>query len=202
MSPSQQAAYQHGLLDGRAQVRYILPPYPPGSPEAEAHSAGYEAGSRGAAEPTPAQPEPAPAQDFEIARYAGTWYEVARLPRSFERGCGQATAVYTLRADGRLDVLNVCPRADGSQRIARGVGRVVGPRRLKVSFVWPFEGDYHVLALDPGYSWSMVGDPRRKTLWILSRTPRLPWPILGSLLEEARRLGYTEQQIERLEIFA
>jgi apolipoprotein D and lipocalin family protein len=126
----------------------------------------------------------------DLARYAGKWYEVARLPNWFERNCsGEITATYTLRADGRIDVLNQC-----GPKSARGVARRAsrsGPNtRLKVTFFWPFSGDYWILALDPGYRWALIGEPRRKYLWVLARDRQLDPAVYENILSRARGQGY------------
>ena len=120
----------------------------------------------------------------DLARYAGEWFEIARFPNRFQRNCaGGVRAVYAMRADGRIDVINRCRAADGSLIEARGVARVVDERtsaKLKVRFapaalsflpfVW---GDYWIVGLAPDYSWAVVGSPSRDYLWVLSRTPVL-----------------------------
>ena len=136
----------------------------------------------------------------DLQRYAGDWYEVARLPNRFQRRClGDVRATYTVRPDGRLDVLNQCRTGDGAID-AKGIARVVDTRtsaKLKVRFapaalsflpfVW---GDYWILGLAPDYSWSVVGSPDRKYLWILSRTPGLPSPALAAAVDIARVNGF------------
>ncbi|MEO8605760.1 MAG: lipocalin family protein, partial [bacterium] len=88
----------------------------------------------------------------DLTRYAGTWYEIARLPNRFERGCVAVSATYTARPDGRIDVLNQCreERLDGTLDEAHAVARVVDDAtnaKLAVQFFWPFSGDYWVIAL-------------------------------------------------------
>ncbi len=136
----------------------------------------------------------------DLKRYAGDWHEVARFPNRFQRRCvGDVRATYTLRPDGRLDVLNQCRTEDGAID-AKGIGRVVDSRtsaKLKVRFapaalsflpfVW---GDYWILGLAADYSWSVVGSPDRNYLWILSRTPGLSSPALRAAVEIARANGF------------
>lgn len=148
-----------------------------------------------AAEPPPVVPQ------VDLARYMGTWHEVARLPNRFQRGCGCTTATYALRPDGRVSVLNQCG-VEGKAKAAWGWAKVVDRStnaKLKVTFFWPFFGDYWVLALDPDYRWVLVGTPNRKHLWVLSRTPRLEEATLQGLLERARTLGYDTARILRTE---
>jgi len=136
----------------------------------------------------------------ELSRYAGKWYEIARLPNRFQRACDAGTtATYTLRPDGKITVLNECRTTDGRLKSAAGTARVAsanGPNtRLKVTFFWPFSGDYWIIGLDPDYRWAVVGEPSRKYLWILSREPRLDERLYQQILERARQQGY---RVERL----
>ncbi len=135
----------------------------------------------------------------DLQRYLGTWYEIARLPMwaqdSRSVACEDVTATYTARPDGRIGVLNRCLNAlDGNApRQASGSAYAVeggGGAKLRVSFFWPFHGDYWVLGLDPGYRWAVVGEPRRRYLWILSRTPRMAPEDLARATAIARGAGY------------
>lgn len=153
---------------------------------------------------------PLPTVDgVELTRYAGRWYEIARLPNRFQEQCaGDVTATYTLRDDGRVTVVNECRQRDGKTTRASGVARRAdekGPAsRLKVrfapsflsflSFVW---GDYFILELDPDYRHALVGDPARKYLWILSRTPEMDANTYESLVGTAERLGFDAKQLVR-----
>lgn len=145
----------------------------------------------------PATPETVAAVD--LTRYAGTWYEVARLPNRFQDQCaGEVTAHYTLRTDGRVDVINRCRTHDGVMDEAQGLARVregSGNAKLEVSFAsllgWHFFwGDYWILELDRDYQYAVVGHPGRKYGWILSRTPRLD-PLARRHIDEVLvRNGY------------
>jgi apolipoprotein D and lipocalin family protein len=135
----------------------------------------------------------------DLGRYAGRWYEVARLPLYWENKCaGDVTATYTLAPDGMVGVLNECRKADGSMTASKGTARVAvkdgSNSRLKVTFLWPgFPfgwGDYWILDLDPEYRWALVGTPNRKYLWVLSRASSLEQDVLDRLVEEARGLGF------------
>lgn len=147
-----------------------------------------------------ALPNQAVAQ-VDLARYAGTWYEQARLPMYFQRKCvADTTARYRINDDGTMAVVNRCRREDGSFLQAEAIARSVGGRTstLEVRFapawlgwmpvVW---GDYWVIALDePGYQWAMVGAPGADYLWILSRTPQLDAAVRERLVAQARAMGY------------
>lgn len=127
-------------------------------------------------------PPPNTVASVDLARYAGTWHEVARFANWFQDGngqrCVQVTATYTQRPDGRIGVRNVCrdDRAGGKEDAVEGVAYASDEShaRLRVSFFWPFYGDYWVIGLDPAYRWAVVGAPGRDYLWILSRSAVLP----------------------------
>lgn len=135
-----------------------------------------------AAAPVLAGDPPPVVGHVDIARYLGTWYEIRKIPNRFQSGCaGNTTATYSLRADGRLNVINRCLTKDGTWDEADGIARVVDPvsnAKLEVSFVqvfgWNlFWGDYWIVDLAPDYSYVIVGHPERRYGWILSRTPTL-----------------------------
>jgi apolipoprotein D and lipocalin family protein len=152
---------------------------------------------------TTAPPRTVPVVDLD--RYAGDWFEIARLPNRFQRQCvGDVRASYARRTDGRIDVVNQCRTGDGRIQ-ARGVARVVDERsfaRLKVRFApsWltflPFVwGDYWIIGLADDYSWAVVGSPDREYLWILARTPRLDDERAAAARGIARANGF---DVERL----
>lgn len=132
---------------------------------------------------------------FEVERYMGTWYEIARLDHRFERGMSQVTATYSPREDGGVRVLNRGYK-DKKQAWSEAEGRAkfvetadIG--RLKVTFFWPFYGAYNIIALDKdNYSYAMVIGNNTKYLWILAREPVLEETILQDLLGQARQLGF------------
>jgi apolipoprotein D and lipocalin family protein len=140
------------------------------------------------------------ADHVDLNRYQGKWYEIARLPLSWENKCASnVTANYTPRPDGRLDVLNSCVKADGkvtqSKGSAKNVSKDGSNAKLKVTFFWPFSGDYWILDLDRDYQWALVGNPSRKNLWILSRTPTLDHEVIDSLLSRAKASGFDTRKI-------
>lgn len=115
---------------------------------------------------------------LDLNRYLGKWYEIARFPNRFERGCVGVTAEYSMRSDGDVRVVNTCREGtlDGKVTVADGSARVEAPGRLSVTFVpWlPFaRGDYWVLHVAPDYSMAVVGNPKGTTGWILARTPQI-----------------------------
>jgi len=135
-----------------------------------------------------------PIRGFDANRYLGTWYEVARLDHSFERGLTKVTANYTARDDGSIDVLNRgFNAAKGEWDEARGRAKFVGARdvgQLKVSFFGPFYGGYNIVDLDPDYTLSLVVGPNRSYLWILSREPNPPREAVERLVARATALGF------------
>ncbi|RPI14100.1 MAG: lipocalin [Lysobacterales bacterium] len=131
---------------------------------------------------------------FEVDRYLGQWYEIARLDHPFERGLENITATYAPGDDGTIDVLNRgYDVAKGEWREARGRARFAGPpdrAMLEVSFFGPFYGGYNVIELDPDYQLALVSGPTRSYLWILSRRPDPPREAVDRLVERARELGF------------
>jgi apolipoprotein D and lipocalin family protein len=131
----------------------------------------------------------------DLTRYAGKWYEIARLPNRFQRDCASDTsATYTLRPDGKITVLNQCRQSDGRVKSATGTGRLAGGKepnsKLRVTFFWPFYGNYWIIDLEPDYRWAVVGEPDRKYFWILSREPQLDEALYSQIVERARNQGY------------
>lgn len=144
---------------------------------------------------------------LNLARYAGVWHEIARLPSWFQRRCaGPAQATYTLRDDGNLQVHNSCQTDKGDALNADGIGEAASPEhpgQLRVSFApawlralgigW---GDYWILALADDYTWSLVGTRDRKYLWILARHPTLDQATTQRLVERAQSLGYPVEALQ------
>ena len=131
----------------------------------------------------------------DLARYAGKWFEIARLPNWFQRACESGTtATYTVRPDGKVDVVNSCRKKDGSLKSVQGTARSAGANepntKLKVTFFWPFSGNYWIIDLDPDYRWAVVGEPGRGYLWVLSRTPQMDQAVYEGILKRASAQGY------------
>jgi len=142
------------------------------------------------------------AQDVDLARYTGTWYEIARYPNFFERDCTGVTAEYTILDDGGIQVVNSCRKGslDGAIEEITGRARVVDDvthAKLKVSFFGPFEGDYWILELGDNYEYAVVGEPSRNFLWILSRAPTLDEATYDGILQRLPGLGYNPVRLER-----
>lgn len=154
-----------------------------------------------AAAPVLAADEPLePVPDLDINRYAGTWYEIARLPNRFEDQCaGDIRATYTPLESGRIRVVNACRNHDGENEAVVGQARKSGthPAKLEVRFApawlgWlPFVwADYWVVALDEDYQWAIVGEPDRRYLWFLTRTPAVDQATFDDLRARATALGF------------
>jgi len=141
-----------------------------------------------------------PVQDFEIERYLGTWYEIARLDHSFERGLSNVTAQYSLRDDGGVSVINRGFKTSAKKwEEAKGKAYFVDDKtlgKLKVSFFGPFYGAYNVIALDEkAYQWSLVVGPDTGYMWILSRTPLLDKAIVDELVSVAKSHGFNTDDL-------
>lgn len=139
----------------------------------------------------------------DISRYAGTWYEIAKYPNRFQKGCVATSATYTVLPGGRaVEVLNRCRSGslDGPFRSIKGKARVVDEdtgARLKVTFFWPFSGDYWIIDLGSEYEYAVVATPDRKYLWILSRTPRMDEETYGRILEKVRAQHFDPSRLKR-----
>jgi apolipoprotein D and lipocalin family protein len=136
-----------------------------------------------------------PVTGFELNRYLGQWYEIARLDHSFERGLTQVSATYSMREDGGVTVLNRGFVTEKQQwKEAEGKAYFVRDSQtgyLKVSFFGPFYGSYIVMALDQeNYQYSLVSGPDHSYLWILSRTPTLDAVVMKRLLDKAEAAGF------------
>lgn len=136
-----------------------------------------------------------PVTGFELDRYLGSWYEIARLDHRFERGLSRVTATYSLRPEGGVRVVNRGFNGDsGEWEQAEGKAFLVSEPtvgRLKVSFFGPFYGAYNIIELDKErYQYSMVTGPDRSYLWILARTPELDSAVLERLVDRAAELGF------------
>jgi apolipoprotein D and lipocalin family protein len=146
--------------------------------------------------------------NLDPKRYAGEWFEIARFPNRFQDKCvGDVVARYEIRPEGGLVVINRCKQADGRITDARGIARTVKgapPSVLEVRFapaflsflpnVW---GDYQVMALDDAHTYSLVGTPDRKYLWVLSRTPKIDASLYDRLLTVAGGQGFDVSKLVR-----
>lgn len=130
---------------------------------------------------------------LDIPRFMGKWYEIARYEHSFEKGMTHVTAEYSLKPDGKIQVINKGIKNGKAKEIvgkAKQPDPVEYPGRLKVSFFLWFYADYYILELDENYQCAIIGSSSDKYLWILSRTPELPKAQLDKLLANIKQRGY------------
>jgi apolipoprotein D and lipocalin family protein len=140
--------------------------------------------------------------EVDLNRYAGTWYEIARLPNWFQKKCaGDVTATYTVLDDGDIKVVNRCRKENGQMTEVEGRAKRASDdepnTKLKVRFapkilsflpfVW---GNYWIILLAPDYSYAVVGEPTRKYMWILSRTPAMDETTFQGILGQVKEKGY------------
>ena len=136
-------------------------------------------------------------QTFDLNRFMGKWYEIARYDHRFEKGMTRVTATYTMLEDGRIEVLNAGYK-DGEYKDIKGKAKqpdVNDPGKLKVSFFLWFYADYYVLDIDPDYRYVLIGSSSDKYLWIMSREETLPDDVLQSLLDQLRKRGYDTSRL-------
>ena len=141
-----------------------------------------------------------PVNDFELDKYLGKWYEIARLDHSFERGMEQVTAEYSLREDGGVQVKNRgFSKKNNKWSEAEGKAFFVGKSSdgyLKVSFFGPFYGSYVVFELDKDkYQYAFVSGPNTSYLWLLSRTPTVDKDILSQFIMKAKNIGFETEKL-------
>ncbi|KLN96838.1 lipocalin family protein [Moellerella wisconsensis] len=140
-----------------------------------------------------------PIKNFDLSRYLGEWYEVARIDNRFEKGLTQVSANYSLREDGGVKVVNKgwsATKKDWKESIGKAYF-VESPQTgaLKVSFFGPFYGGYNIIKLDDDYQYSLVVGPDKNYLWVLSRTPTMPAELLNQYIQFASELGFERQRI-------
>ena len=137
-------------------------------------------------------------KEFDLSRYLGEWYEIARYDHSFERGMDNTMAQYILQDDGKVVVLNTGWK-DGKFKLAEGKAKYPDPQgepgALRVSFFLFFYSDYNVMMVDENYQISLVGSKAEKYLWILSREPYIPDDVKEAMLAEAVKLGYDTSKL-------
>ena len=142
--------------------------------------------------------------DFELDRYLGTWYEIARYDHTFERGLQGVTAEYTLRKNGKLNVVNkgFKKSPQGKESVAKGKAKFAGlatDGHLKVSFFLFFYADYYIMELDADYQWAIIGSSSEDYLWILARKPYLTNDMYQELLQRIQQRGYNTDKLIKVE---
>jgi apolipoprotein D and lipocalin family protein len=144
-------------------------------------------------------------EQVDLNKYVGLWYELAKIPNSFQDQCAYGTtAEYRIDEDGDIVVINSCYDEKGKIDVAEGLAKVVDKKsnaKLEVSFVSffgirPFWGDYWIIGLDEDYKWAVIGTPTRKYGWILSRTPSLPDDTMQKIFSLLKSQHYNPDSFE------
>jgi apolipoprotein D and lipocalin family protein len=151
----------------------------------------------------------APAEDKTLAtvpsvdlqKYMGKWFEISSFPQSFQKGCHCTAAEYSMTDKGYVRVVNTCRKdsADGKAKVANGKAFVVKGShnaKLRVQFFWPFRGNYWIIDLAEDYTYAVVGDPSRKYLWILSRTPQMEPGLYQEIVDRAAKKGFDVSKLQ------
>jgi len=150
-------------------------------------------------------PELVIVKQVDLNKYVGLWYEIAKIPNSFQDQCAYGTtAEYKIDEDGDIIVTNSCYDDEGKIDVAEGLAKVVDKKtnaKLEVSFfsilgIRPFWGDYWIIGLDDNYQWAVVGTPNRKYGWVLSRTPSLPDSTMENIFEILKSQHYNPDDFE------
>jgi len=152
---------------------------------------------------------PLPTVDkVDMVRYAGTWYEVARLPNRMQEQCaGDVSTTFRLRGMRTYDITTRCRRGNGTEEVDEGIARVQDLNtnaKMEWRFLplavawWPFAWtDYWIVDLAPDYSYAVAAMPSREALWILARKPDLDAATYGRLVAKARALGFDTDKLIR-----
>jgi apolipoprotein D and lipocalin family protein len=132
----------------------------------------------------------------DVVKYLGTWYEIARYENFFEKGCIKPNATYSLQKNGTIKVENRCIK-NGKSELAIGEAYAIDETfsKLKVSFFWPFYGDYQIIMLDENYTYAVIGEPSRKYFWILGRSQKLDDKIKREILEKMSSFEYDKNKL-------
>jgi len=149
------------------------------------------------------QPPPT-VEHVDLVRYAGQWFDIASYPASFQEGCHCTTAEYEIiPGKDYLRVTNRCIKYNGERwKMSKITGKAravdgTGNARLNVQFFWPFTSDYLIIGLADDYSWAVVGHPKRKYLWILSRESYMPTDTYNTILKLVRSKGYDPARLRK-----
>ena len=138
----------------------------------------------------------------DLNRFQGTWYEIATIPQAFQKPCVVVWSTYALRDDGQLNIVSTCRKGglDGEELLLRGVARTVDrshTSRLEVSFQGPFWEPRWIINLGADYEYTLLGNPDRGSLWVLSRTSVMSANTYRQVLERAAAQGYDVSKIKR-----
>jgi len=137
-------------------------------------------------------------RNFELSGYLGKWYEIARLPHSFEKGMSRVSAEYTAESDGTVRVVNSGEK-NGVRKEIRGIAKWSGEKtrtgELRVSFFRPFYGNYRIIHLSPDYTLAIVTSSEKNYLWILARKPEIPQSVLQDCLRRIKAWGFDTEKL-------
>jgi apolipoprotein D and lipocalin family protein len=134
----------------------------------------------------------------DLQKYSGKWYEICHMPASFLEGCSCITATYTIDKKGFVRVFNQCRKSNGKWTSINGKAFAVSGSwnsKLKVQFFWPFRADYYIIDLAEDYSYAVVGEPGRRYLWILSRTPHMDPVLYDALVQKCGNKGFAVEYL-------
>jgi apolipoprotein D and lipocalin family protein len=131
----------------------------------------------------------------DLNRYIGSWYEIARLPNRFQRDCLRAIATYSIREDGDIGVYNKCYLTPDDKKTddIKGMAWVEDKEtnsKLRVRFFWPFSARYWIIDLAEDYSYAVVSEPKKRVLWILSRTKEMDAEVYAGIIDRLKKYGY------------
>ncbi len=145
----------------------------------------------------PVAREPSTVVSVDVARYCGTWYEIASYAPKEERGCIKTKAEYTLNREGYVDVRNSCQKKGREKSVKAKAYSVPnnGNAKLKVHFFRFFKGDYWIVDLADDYSWAAVSTPTSRSLWILSRTPYMEESVYDEITDRLREKGFDTDRL-------
>lgn len=136
----------------------------------------------------------------DLDRYMGKWFEIAAFPQRFEKGCHCTTAEYEMTDKGYVRVFNTCRKGGPDGKVSRAKGKAFivkgsGNAKLRVQFFWPFRGNYWIIDLAEDYTYAVVGDPSRKYLWILSRTPAMDPALYDEIVRRTEAQGFATTKL-------
>ena len=147
-------------------------------------------------------PELKPVEYIDLGRTGGSWYEIARIPHWYEKGFVGVKSACRILSNGKVEIVNSWRKGslEGKQKTASGRGKVTDKQtnaKLKITFFWPFYGEYWILEVGSGYEYLVVGDPDRESLWVFSRAPDMAPAVYSCILERLKAQGYDTTKLEK-----
>ena len=140
--------------------------------------------------------------NVNLAKYAGTWFEIASFPQRFQKGCHGTTATYTKTEKDYIIVENKCRKdsINGKESSITGKAFIepnTGNSKLKVQFFWPFKGKYWIIDLADDYSYAVVGHPNRDYLWVLCRTPQMDSQVYDAIVDRIKKKNFDVNKLRK-----